>query len=416
MFLLFTQHSFSTFVSVISIYSRIMPRSIRHADSLPRAKRIKLAAKTQYLEPIESFSDTRRIMNSKTTNNTETDMSSISFAFQTSNHRRDNMVEKLQLMMEQEKFYKCDDYMKPLLTRSASIISSSSSNDVCNLCPIPKSEKPVDLSCREKIVEWCYRVVDYFESLDRETVYFAMSYLDRLMVVHPVDRPNYKLAATTALLLAIKLHQPRTVSLYEHVNELSSGSFGVDEVMRMELVMLKALNWRLNPSTPANFVLRIIALNPFASQRSIWEFDMDSVQTLAIFLVELSISDYFFVTRKSSILAIAAILNAMECLGMFKRLRKPWHIQDAKSRSLLKFLDIIFDSTGISKGDEEVTECRCRLWELYRKSDECKNRKRLEHSMDGYESKNTEISAINEKAGPPKEVIITNQSSPKTIA
>jgi len=393
----------------------------------------------------------------------------------TQRHRRANMIDKLDSMMMQEEstHYRITDYMKKLASLHASEIeasaSSSMSADVGDSSAIhsqsgsnsdsssvaassSSDSKPVDISCREKICEWCYRVVDYFGELDREIVYFAMTYLDRLMMVHPVDRPNYKLAATTALLLAIKVHRPRTVCLLQLVSELSSGAFGADEVLRMELYLLKSLEWRLNPATPANFVLRIMALNPFANQQ-IMEFDMDAVQNLAIFFVEMSVADYYYCTQKSSMVAVAAILNAMECLGMFER----WwseednydcdyeegydedesqccddHRDDYQRQppcavtSLKKFVALMFGTLGIDEDGLDVSVCRRRLWDLYKKSDEFANRKKMERyrrlkSIDGDSNANASSSSLHRRdvsaaaASPPRRKPI-KISSPKTVA
>ena len=284
-------------------------------------------------------------------------------------HERIEMIDKLHAMRRQEAdYHPCHDYIrKPIglndpnrLMPPLDLIFSSNSS----------SSKLVDEACRFKIVAWCYRIIDFF-GLDRETAYFAISYLERFMAIHHLDRNNYKLAATTALLLAIKIHQPKKVSLNKVVKDLSRGQFDEKDVVSMELIMLRSLTWRIHPPTPAQFVMRILALNPFSS-RLIQEFDTERIQSLAIFYVELSICDYFFVTQKQSNVALAAILNAMESLGLFRsRMR-------GKSSSLFKFIDVMFDTMGGNHDSPVIIKCRRNLQALYKRSDEYVNKRKME--------------------------------------
>ncbi len=72
---------------------------------------------------------------------------------------------------------------------------------------------------------------------------------------------------------------------------------------------------------------------------------------LARFLTELSVVDYFFVPKRASSVAVAALVNAMELLNLGD------HIQN-----FLLDLDGFADLDPMS---EEVEECRIRLGELF---------------------------------------------------
>ena len=47
-------------------------------------------------------------------------------------------------------------------------------------------------------------------------------------------------------------------------------------------------------------------------------FDVEKVHTYAIFFIEFSLFNYYFVIQKQSRIVLASILNTMEGLGLFK--------------------------------------------------------------------------------------------------
>lgn len=75
------------------------------------------------------------------------------------------------------------------------------------------------------------------------------------------------------------------------------------------------------------------------------------ISELARFFTELSVIDYFFVTRRTSSVALAGLLNAMEILRL-----------DEYAPQLLNQLTLL---DGFDPFDAEVLECRQRLHELY---------------------------------------------------
>jgi hypothetical protein len=291
----------------------------------------------------------------------------LSISYRQPSYKKIQMVEKLHAMRKQEaNHYICHG---PNPYRSPPPLPNYQSSPSPYPSSTSRGSKIVDETCRLKICEWCYRIVDFF-SLDREAVHYAMSYLERFMAIHQIDRRTYKLAATTALLLAIKVHQPKKVSLHKVVKDLSRGQFDQDDVVRMELMMLPSLSWRLHPPTPANYVLRLIELNPFSSS-CIQEFDTESIKALAIFYVELSVYDHFFVTQRQSTVAIAAIMNAMESLGLL-------HPQRRISNSILGFIDSMFGTMGEDCDSMAMVECRSQLHNLYTRSDEFAIKRKVE--------------------------------------
>jgi hypothetical protein len=112
---------------------------------------------------------------------------------------KSQILDQLQTMLIQERniYIRCD-YIK----------KASSSN----------SRSYADAWCRLKMVQWCYQVIDFVE-LSRDTVFIAISYLDRFFSTSTQrakqvleNRKEYQLAVMTCLFMAIKLFEPGNLS------------------------------------------------------------------------------------------------------------------------------------------------------------------------------------------------------------
>ena len=101
------------------------------------------------------------------------------------------------------------------------------------------------------------------------------------------------------------------------VAKLSRGSFGALDVAQMETAMLRNLRWYVNPPTPLTFVNHYLELlrGPNPTKPLEGNPTLRSVLKYSKIQIELSSTDYFFVTLDPSLVAYAAILNAATCLG-----------------------------------------------------------------------------------------------------
>ena len=202
---------------------------------------------------------------------------------------------------------------------------------------------------REKFCEWCYHVVDHFD-FNRECVSVAMSYLDRYLATRTVNRRIFQLATMTALYLAIKLFEPGKLKMSSLI-DLSRGYFQAEHIVTMEDSMLQSLKWYVHPPTSFAFcrdLMRLVSgdITPRARH---------DVTELARFLTELSVCDYWFVTKKPSSVALAAIINALELQG-------PRRVDP---RYKVEFLHRVVDIGMDIANDEEIIECYERLREMY---------------------------------------------------
>jgi len=238
--------------------------------------------------------------------------------------------------------YKCTDYLQKVC------LTTTNPNDA-------DISIMINESWREKICKWTFEVIDHFE-FQRETAFIALSYLDRFLSSRPVNHRTFQLLSMTTLYLAVKLYEPKTLQI-SSLTELSRGLFNESHLSAMELVLLSELDWKVHPPTPQNFSKHFQHFLPIDNERIKLE-----ILDLADFLMELSVCDYFFVTRKPSSIAMASILNALDivCPKLASIGISSVTIKRSLLRQIKKALpDLNFTSTP------EVAECRIQLKVMY---------------------------------------------------
>lgn len=169
----------------------------------------------------------------------------------------------------------------------------------------------IDSSARRKMIEWCYQVVDLCK-YRRETVSVAVCYLDRFLSTPTgetalASASVFQLAVLTCLYTAVKMHEaesldPATIAF------ISRGAFTKEQVTAMELTIIRALAWRLNPPTSTAFLHYLMKLTSHVMTPT----DQEIVHDHAAFQLELATTDYEFATLKPSFVAVAALMNAVE--------------------------------------------------------------------------------------------------------
>jgi len=259
--------------------------------------------------------------------------------------KRDFATDQIGAMRKQEESesYKCRDYLADV---SADAMMIDDGGADCR--------GPVDENCRRKMCIWCCQVVDFFKFNTRETVFMASSYLDRFLSSSDesaetalFNRKEYQLFSMTSLYLAIKVHETIEVDVSIMV-KLSRGDYRVEDFVRAEADLIRALAWRLNGPTPTEFVRRFVSLLPpdaakrpgstsnFDQARQDQHDDIDGndddddsnisssshhrvtneymLMDFARFQTEISVTDYTFVATRPSLIATASVLNAVDTI------------------------------------------------------------------------------------------------------
>ncbi|CAN8271460.1 unnamed protein product [Cochlearia groenlandica] len=137
--------------------------------------------------------------------------------------------------------------------------------------------------------------------LMHETLFLTMDLLDRYLSQVTIKKNELQLVGVTALLLASKYEDywhPRIEDL------ISISPYTRDQILGMERIMLKQLNFRLNAPTPYVFMLRFLK----AAQSN------KKLEQLAFYLIELTLVEYealkFKPSLKPSLLCTSAVYVA----------------------------------------------------------------------------------------------------------
>uniref|UniRef100_A0A4W5N0B3 Cyclin E2 n=1 Tax=Hucho hucho TaxID=62062 RepID=A0A4W5N0B3_9TELE len=120
-------------------------------------------------------------------------------------------------------------------------------------------------------------------NLHRETFYLAQDYFKRFMLIkEDIDKDRLELIGITSLFIAAKIEPPK---LHELAYE-TDGACMEEEILQMELGILKALNWNLCPDTVVVWLKLMIQMASLEDQP-----DCDNL------LPEFSQENYIQVTR-----------------------------------------------------------------------------------------------------------------------
>jgi hypothetical protein len=256
------------------------------------------------------------------------------------------------LQRQEESAYRCSDYLYSQSQDKKYIPTTSSLESILEYNT--NDDSVMDETWREKICDWCYSLIDYF-NYDREYVFVTMNFLDRYVMKRQVDSKTYQLAAITSLFIVIKINEPR--SYYSTTPQLditsfvklSQNKFDAKTILSMEREILETLEWHLFPPTPNKFIGHLSNLVIPQSN------SCDALQELkevARFLTELIVCDYFFVTHKPSTISIASMLHAIDVVG-------EEHLPSGFKESLIQ---TVFQYTGINCNVNcKLQECVSRL-------------------------------------------------------
>mmetsp|Transcript_42808 Transcript_42808/g.64424 ORF Transcript_42808/g.64424 Transcript_42808/m.64424 type:complete len:335 (+) Transcript_42808:62-1066(+) len=175
-----------------------------------------------------------------------------------------------------------------------------------------KKCKPLGPDNRQKMVTWFQQIVDHC-GFDRESVLIATSYLDRFLMTKsgvPAlhNKNTFQLVAMTCLYIAIKLFEPEVINP-AIVSFLSENLYSEKQITEMEMVILSALQWRVQPPTAVAFVRHFLALADLGERAKNLIIEVSGAQ------IENAITNYDFVGTKPSLVAAASILNTIHLMG-----------------------------------------------------------------------------------------------------
>ncbi|XP_028783511.1 putative cyclin-D7-1 [Neltuma alba] len=130
------------------------------------------------------------------------------------------------------------------------------------------------IPARVRVIQWFLKCRSRL-NLSFGTVFYAANYLDRFISICQCDEWKYwmvELLSITCLSTAIKFHEISAFTLHEIQVEGLYHSYESDSILRMELILLKALGWRLNTVTPYSIVETVVcyvqsSLRPYLHEK-----------------------------------------------------------------------------------------------------------------------------------------------------
>ncbi|KAF9686612.1 hypothetical protein SADUNF_Sadunf02G0007300 [Salix dunnii] len=168
-------------------------------------------------------------------------------------------------------------------------------------CPPPNymaQQFDINERMRGILIDWLIEVHYKFELME-ETLYLTVNLIDRFLAVQPVARKKLQLVGVTAMLLACK-YEEVSVPVVEDLILISDKAYSRKEVLDMEKLMVKTLQFNLSVPTPYVFMRRFLK----ASQCD------TKLELLSFFIVELCLVEYDMLKYPPSLLAAAAIYTA----------------------------------------------------------------------------------------------------------
>lgn len=109
-------------------------------------------------------------------------------------------------------------------------------------------QRHINWKMRALLLDWMIEVTSEFK-LHRETFYLAMNYLDRYIgKVYHVEKRNYQLIGTAALLLACKVEEIYTPRISYFILATDHG-YTQAQILDMERNLCMELEWDLTPAS-----------------------------------------------------------------------------------------------------------------------------------------------------------------------
>ncbi|KAK4781752.1 hypothetical protein SAY86_015854 [Trapa natans] len=192
-------------------------------------------------------------------------------------------------------------------------------------------------NARTEAADWILRA-QALHVFSVPTIVLAVNYLDRFLCSFRIetDRPwTTQLAAVACLSLAAKVEETQVPLLLDLQTEESRFMFEAKTIQRMELLVLSALEWKMNPVTPISF-LDYFARRLGLKDNLCWEF----LRRSEVVLLSL-ISDCRSMSCLPSVMATAIMLHVVNS-------EDPCHQVDDLSRLL--------DALNIEK--DKLDACR----------------------------------------------------------
>lgn len=172
-----------------------------------------------------------------------------------------------------------------------------------------KKQVDINHSMRSILVDWLVEVAEEYKLLP-QTLYLTVNYIDRFLSVMSVRREKLQLVGTACMLIASKFEEiyPPEVSEFVYITD---DTYPAKQVLKMESLVLKTLNFDVSVPTILNFLER------FLKAVECTDSDRPKVEALAKYLCELTLVDgEAFLKYFPSTIAATSVVLALHTLGL----------------------------------------------------------------------------------------------------
>ena len=167
-------------------------------------------------------------------------------------------------------------------------------------------ERHPDLQPRMRaiLIEWMMKVCEEYK-LHRETFYLAVDFIDRFLGESPsVPKNRLQLIGVTCLFIGAKIEEiyPPKLEVFAYVTD---GACSDEEILKMELMVMKCLEWRLSPLTTNAWMRLFMQIN--SGSNKIQEDFPGFTYSRTMQLVDLCMLDIGSLEFSYSIIATSAL-------------------------------------------------------------------------------------------------------------
>ncbi|XP_011351925.1 cyclin-A1 isoform X2 [Ooceraea biroi] len=135
-----------------------------------------------------------------------------------------------------------------------------------------KKQPDITYSMRSILIDWLVEVVQEYR-LHNETLYLAVSYIDRFLSYMSVVRSKLQLVGAAAMFIAAKYEEIYPPDVNEFVY-ITDDTYTKTQVIRMENLILRVLAFDLTVPTPLTFLMKFCVSNNLS----------DKIRYLAMYL------------------------------------------------------------------------------------------------------------------------------------
>lgn len=173
-----------------------------------------------------------------------------------------------------------------------------------------QTQKDITPLMRSILIDWMVGVHQRFKLL-QETMYMTIDIMDRFLALQSVTRAKLQLVGITSMLIAAKYEETYPPMVHDMIF-ISDNAYSRAEVLAMESLILKKLDYNLGTPLPLHFLRRYSKAVGADGQ----------VHTLAKYFMELKMLRYDMVKFTPSETACAAMLLSRQILR-----NKDWNAQ-----------------------------------------------------------------------------------------